>query len=80
MILMIMMMIIIIWWYFSTCNTLKRFPKFKKETKIKRNYLSDKFYNMLYYYSGVQIELITKISCDNADILNVKKSSNWEYD
>ena len=47
--------------------------KFKKESTVKRNWLNNKCYNMI-YFNSVNIELIENFLYDNANTLKCKKT------
>ena len=58
----------------TTCNALKKcLFKFKKESTVKRNWLNNKCYNMI-YFNSVNIELIENFLYDNANTLKCKKT------
>jgi Uri superfamily endonuclease len=58
----------------STCSSLQKYlSKFKKESKTRRNWRYDNFYNMI-HFNNVNIELIENFPCDNANDLICKKN------
>ena len=58
----------------TTCITLKKcLSKFKKDSKIKRNWSNNECYNII-YLNNVNIELIEIFPCDHANSLKCKKN------
>ena len=60
----------------STCSSFNFFSstcKFEKESKVRRNWRYDGFYELT-YFNYVNIELIENFSCDNANSLICEKN------